>query len=80
MVPLVENHTSKNLNETLKATITEWDLDNESSRAIFFTTDNAANIVAAIKLIPSWRPIPCFAHTLQLAVKDTVKVTEIFEV
>jgi len=33
--------------------------------------DNAANIVAAVRL-NGWRHIPCFAHTLNLVVQDSL--------
>lgn len=35
-------------------------------------SDNAANIVAAIKQT-EWKHIPCFAHTLNLIVQDSLK-------
>ncbi|KAH0814975.1 hypothetical protein GEV33_007817 [Tenebrio molitor] len=40
------------------------------------TTDNAANIVKASKLC-NWRHIPCFAHTINLAVQKSVTVEPI---
>ena len=35
-------------------------------------TDNAANISAAIKLL-NIRPLPCFAHTLNLVVQKAIR-------
>ena len=35
-------------------------------------TDNANNIVAAVRL-NGWKDLPCFAHTLNLVVQDSLK-------
>ena len=35
-------------------------------------TDNAANCVADIRLL-GWRHLPCFAHTLNLTVQESIK-------
>ena len=41
---------------------------------IYIVTDNAANIKAAVKALPrSYVHVPCFAHTLQLCVNDSIK-------
>ena len=37
------------------------------------TSDNARNIVEALALL-LWPRVSCFAHTLQLAVKEELKV------
>lgn len=76
MAYLPESHTSKNLHDFLQTTIAEWGLD-KTTITIFFVTDNAANIVAAIRMGTGWIRVPCFAHTLQLVVKDAVKVIQI---
>ena len=78
MSHMSETHTSKNLHEFLQATIDEWELGYGKIKSIIFTVDNAANIVAAIRMGTSWTRIPCFAHTLQLAVKDSIKVSKVF--
>ena len=40
-------------------------------------TDNAANIVAATRII-AWKHVPCFAHTLNLIVKEAPKADPAF--
>ena len=43
-------------------------------------TDNANNIVAAVRL-NGWKHLPCFAHTLNLVVQDSLKAdTELAEI
>ena len=43
------------------------------------TTDNAHNMVAALAILP-WLCVLCFTHTLQLAVKEGLKVLAVAEV
>ena len=61
-----ESHTGANLRDSLLATLQEWNLDEKSQLVI--TTDNAANIKLACRLL-NWRQIGCFDHSLDLAVK-----------
>lgn len=63
--PVAESHTGENLNQLLLTGIEEWGL-NKTNIKIYFTKDNAANIVKAVKLCSEWERIPCFAHTLQV--------------
>lgn len=73
-----KNHTAHNLQQMLLAVTDSWGITN---KVVACVTDNAANIKAAIlgsaslKLAPikGWRHVECFAHTLQLAVKDAWK-------
>ena len=65
-----ERHTALNIADDLRAVINEWDL---SEKMTGITSDNARNIVAALALLP-WPRVSCFAHTLQLAVKEGLKV------
>lgn len=41
-------------------------------KVLAVTSDNAANIKAAIRLL-KWKQIPCFAHTLNLIVQSALK-------
>ncbi|XP_076683805.1 zinc finger BED domain-containing protein 4-like [Andrena cerasifolii] len=69
---VTEAHTSENLNARLRKCLTDWDLFRKEF-TIFFITDNAANIAKAVKLCNEWERIPCYAHTLQLVVKEAIK-------
>ena len=68
--PIQKSHTGENLCQLLRTGIEEWGL-NETKIKIYFTTDNAANIVKAVKLCSEWERVPCFAHTLQVSVQKS---------
>ena len=55
-------HISERL---MKATV-EWKI---SEKVVAVVRDNAANMVLASQLLEDWDDLPCFGHTLQLAVK-----------
>lgn len=42
---------------------------------IFVVSDNASNIVAAMKQLPDYKHSACFIHTLQLAINKAIKDT-----
>ena len=70
------SHTAENLAATLLRIADEWGIRNKISCA---TTDNANNIVAAIR-ITGWPHAPCFAHTINLVVTNSVaEVKEVEE-
>ena len=60
-----QKHTAANLAEELKKITKEWCVECKISGVV---TDNAANIVAAVRLT-GWKHIPCFAHNLNLIVQ-----------
>ena len=62
---VIERHRSENVAEDIKVVVHKWGL---THRIDCITTDNARNIVAAMRLV-QWKRHPCFAHTLQLGVK-----------
>ena len=64
------SHTSENIATHLKAITQNWKIPEVKISGI--VTDNAANIKRAILTILKWKHIPCFAHTLSLAVKDAI--------
>ena len=51
---------SQNVAAELKEIASHWKIEEKISCIV---SDNAANIVAAVRLT-GWRHIPCFAHTL----------------
>ena len=62
-----ESHTAVNVASNLQAVVMEWDL---STKLQGISTDNGRNIVNAVKENLCWKHIPCFGHTLQLAIKS----------
>ena len=44
----------------------EWKI---SEKVVAVVCDNAANMVLASQFLEDWDDLPCFGHTLQLAVK-----------
>lgn len=75
--PVYESHTSANLSEELKHAVTEWKL-NRAGSTIPVTTDNAANIVNAIRETEGLGPhIGCFAHVVNLAAKKSVAISSV---
>ena len=67
------SHTAENLRDMLEQVLKDWDLTGE----MFITTDNAANICKAITgegSNPNLKHIRCFAHTINLAVQNGLKV------
>ncbi|XP_060071429.1 E3 SUMO-protein ligase ZBED1-like [Ylistrum balloti] len=71
-----ESHTAVNISEALLSCLDVWIPDyNERTLKIYVVTDNASNVQAAMRQLPSSKfvPLNCFAHTLQLAVNDAVK-------
>lgn len=56
----------------MKDEVNKWKLENKISAVI---TDNAANVVAVVRMT-TWRHFPCFAHTLNLIVQDSLKSIE----
>ncbi|XP_071088069.1 E3 SUMO-protein ligase ZBED1-like [Haliotis cracherodii] len=73
--PLHESHTGTNLANVLTSALTEWKIDRFGNVAI--STDNASNIVSAVKQSPSLNPhIRCFAHTVNLASQRAMQVSQ----
>lgn len=69
---VTERNTSENLCNFIEDGLSEWGLLADCIH-FYFVTDNAANIVKAISLNEKWARIPCFAHSLQLAIKSAIK-------
>ena len=68
-ISMPERHTSLNLATRLTEISNNWGI---KTKIVCVVTDNAANIVNAINEC-DWRHIPCYAHTLNLAVKDALQ-------
>ena len=66
-----DSHTAENIAQEIHDTLSEWSLS--ADRIVAATTDNGANIIAGISLLGVIQ-LPCFSHTLQLAVKQAFKL------
>ncbi|XP_067305981.1 E3 SUMO-protein ligase ZBED1-like [Pseudorasbora parva] len=64
-------HTSDNISEELKRIAEEWGI---TQKVLAVVTDNGANMVSAVHKA-WWKHYPCFAHTLNLVVKDAIKAS-----
>ncbi|XP_049425257.1 E3 SUMO-protein ligase ZBED1-like [Epinephelus fuscoguttatus] len=62
-------HTADNICELLTKITDEWSI---SCKIHAVVTDNGANMVSAVRKT-CWKHIPCFSHTLNLIVKDSIK-------
>lgn len=62
-------HNAANIADYLKKTFEKWDI---SSKIVAITTDNAAVMVAAVRIL-GVRHLGCFAHTLNLLVQNSLK-------
>ncbi len=65
---LSDKHTADKLAEKLNDAVASWGITGKITARVH---DNAKNIVAANdQTRVSWDSMPCFAHTLQLAIND----------
>lgn len=66
-----KSHTADNLRDFLFNIVDLWNIRNKITAVV---TDNGANIVKAVGPDGcNWRRVPCFAHTLSLAVKGAIE-------
>nr|XP_055030442.1 E3 SUMO-protein ligase ZBED1-like [Misgurnus anguillicaudatus] len=65
-----ESHTADNLEEALQESVHEWKIEEKKISCI--TTDNGANVVAAIRQL-KWPWLSCFGHNLNIAINNSLK-------
>ncbi|XP_030760921.1 zinc finger BED domain-containing protein 1-like [Sitophilus oryzae] len=70
------NHTAENISCALKDLFVEWGIENKISGIV---TDNAANMMKACDLLKK-KSLPCFAHTINLVVQDTISISPLKDV
>ena len=63
------DHTAQHIGSELTRVINEWG----SPTITCCVTDNATNMLAGI-VEAGWNHLPCFAHTLNLVVQDSIKL------
>ncbi|XP_028408818.1 zinc finger BED domain-containing protein 4-like [Dendronephthya gigantea] len=66
------SHAAENIANSLRNAAKKWNI---SENIIAIVTDNASNVVAAVKIL-GWNHVPCFAHTLNLVVSEAIKSDE----
>lgn len=64
-----ESHTAEHICKFLKEVAANWKI---SEKIVCVVTDNAANMIAAVRAT-GWKNETCFAHSLNLAVKDALE-------
>ena len=64
------SHTAEAIANTIKKAIQKWEIED---KVVSITTDNGANIVAAIQKFTLIKRLSCAAHTLQLAIGKGLK-------
>lgn len=75
-ISAIARHTSVAIANHLSDIFKKWHIENKIGTSV---TDNAPNMLAAIDLLNS-QSISCFAHTLNLIVKNSIKdIKEICE-
>ena len=62
------DQTAANISTELQV-VESWNIQD---KVVCVVTDNAANMVAAVSLT-RWRHLPCFAHSLNLVVQNSIK-------
>ncbi|CAI6371303.1 unnamed protein product [Macrosiphum euphorbiae] len=67
------NHTSENIATEINLIIKDWDIVN---KVVTIVTDNASSMIKACQILKI-RHLPCFAHTLNLVVQDSLKLKEV---
>ena len=63
------SHTAHALSQTLNNIFCHWNINEKVKCAV---TDNAANMLAAVRNLNSVSSVSCFAHTLNLVVKKSL--------
>lgn len=67
-----ERHTGIHIAESLTEIAKDWNLDR---KVVAIVHDNASNMVLASDLLEEWGDLPCFGHTLQLAVNTGLEIS-----
>lgn len=58
------NHTADHIKSAVLEALAEWDIEND--QVVSVVTDNANNMITAMRKAFENRSLPCFAHTLNL--------------
>lgn len=70
-INITGSHTAENLAENLNTVFDDW---NTKHKVVAIVTDNASNMTKMCELLQK-RNMPCFAHTINLLVQDSLSGT-----
>ena len=68
--PFENNHTGRNIARCMVEQVDEWKIPIYKVHNVLH--DNASNMVCGIDNISPYQSLPCFIHTTQLVIKDTI--------
>ncbi|XP_067639740.1 E3 SUMO-protein ligase ZBED1-like [Eurosta solidaginis] len=71
------NHTAENLANAIYKIVCDWNVER---KILLSVSDNASNIKCALTTKLNWKHFGCMAHTMNLIVKDGLRVTEVAEI
>ena len=71
-IEVPESNTAASYSVRLGKIAENWQIGGKIS---YIVTDNAPNIVKAVRDFLQWKHLLCFAHTLNLVYKDSIKET-----
>jgi len=74
IIYFLTSHTADAIANTIKNIIKKWEIENH---VVSITTDNEANMIAAIQKLVLIKRFSCAAHTLQLAIGKGLKLVEV---
>lgn len=66
---MTEQHTADNLAQELSSAAHEWGIEGKIAACV---TNNAGTIVKAVNKVLRWNLVQCFAHLLNLIVRNTI--------
>lgn len=68
---MTEQHTADNLAQEKSSAAHEWGTEGKIAACV---TDNAGNIVKAVNEVLRWNHVRCFAHLLNLIVRNAIQL------
>ncbi|XP_039969915.1 zinc finger BED domain-containing protein DAYSLEEPER-like [Bactrocera tryoni] len=74
---LRQNHTAENVSEAIQQIVSDWKINEKILLAV---SDNASNIKSAIINKLGWKHFGCMAHTINLIVKEGLRIPEVEQV
>ena len=73
-VPVLDDHTGKNLADAVQDILGNWELD--SANLICATMNNGSNFVSAFTIL-DWTRLSCFGHNLDLCVNKAIQLERV---